>query len=90
MKDFRQIKEWKKMNFWIYENWQAANKTVIHKATCIYCNNGQGTGKEINKGQNGKWIGPFTSFNDAKLGAAKLKRKENLLCNVCNLSQDSN
>lgn len=78
------------MNFWIYENWRAANKTVIHKATCVFCKNGQGFRKENNTEQNGKWHGPFSTLDEAKIGAKKLNRKENLLCEVCNPSQDSN
>lgn len=74
-------------NFWIYENWLGTeDKSVIHRAGCPLCNNGKGS----NETTQGLWVGPFSTLQEAKVGATKLNRKENLLCNVCNPSQDSN
>lgn len=33
------------MSFYIYENWQADDKAVIHKGSCSFCNEGEGTGR---------------------------------------------
>lgn len=71
------------MNFWIYENWRADDKTVIHKENCNCCNYGHGTGKGTCGEKNGRWHGPFTSFNNAKTEANKLKRKKHLECQRC-------
>ena len=30
------------MRYYVYENWTAEHKAVIHKGTCRYCNEGQG------------------------------------------------
>lgn len=61
--------------FWIYENWVAEKKAVIHKANCSYCNNGQGTQKNKLGNKNGKWHGPFNSYEEAKEIADRLECK---------------
>lgn len=73
--------------FWVYENWwNPEDKSVIHRAGCPVCNNGKGS-KEI---KQGIWHGQFATYDEAKTEAAKLNRKENLECKVCNPSQNSN
>ena len=50
--------------FYFYSNWQANQKNKIHKATCSFCC--YGTGRNLqnapNRGENGVWIGPFSTL----------------------------
>ena len=57
------------MSFWVYENWTAEHKAVIHTGGCGNCNDGQGC-HELRRGsQNGRWLGPFDSFQAANRAA---------------------
>jgi hypothetical protein len=62
------------MSFWVYENWTADNKAVIHRGDCSFCNNGAGVHKVKTDGRNGRWHGPFTTCNAALKAAQNLKR----------------
>ena len=42
------------MAFWIYENWTAENKAVIHRGDCSFCNEGKGIHSEKEEGRNGR------------------------------------
>ncbi len=33
--------------FWVYENWVAEKKAVVHRTECGHCQNGQGAHKNI-------------------------------------------
>jgi len=58
--------------YWVYENW-THEKAVIHRSNCSYCNEGRG----IHPGsgpRNGRWHGPFPSFEAAHQAAARLPR----------------
>lgn len=57
------------MRYYIYENWTAKNKAVIHRGTCGYCNEGRGCHENPLGSRNGRWHGPFDSIEEAK-GAA--------------------
>lgn len=70
--------------FWIYENWVAEKKAIIHKCNCSYCNNGKGTQKNKLGNKNGKWHGPFDSYEDAKIFAYGLEERVVRPCRVCN------
>lgn len=51
------------MEYWTYENWRAhGHRAKVHFGHCGHCNHGQGThgGGET---PNGKWHGPFGSFD---------------------------
>ena len=72
--------------FWIYENWVAEKKAVIHKANCSYCNNGQGTQKNKLGNKNGRWHGPFNSYEEVKVVADGLEDREVRDCRSCNPS----
>jgi len=58
------------MQFWIYQNWRAESKAVIHRADCRQCNDGKGCHKNIHGNRNGQWLGPFSTL-DAAESAAK-------------------
>ena len=60
--------------FYIYENWRADNKTVIHQGTCGNCNDGRGCQDNPLGNKNGKWHGPFESLEEAEEAAMKIDR----------------
>lgn len=39
----------------VYENWRADNKAVVHKSSCLFCNNGNGVRTNTEDNANGKW-----------------------------------
>lgn len=41
-------------NYWVYENWVAEKKAVIHTAQCSHCDSGNGTRKHLHGNKNGK------------------------------------
>lgn len=47
------------MEFWVYENWRAYNKAVIHTGICGNCNHGRGCHTNPLGNANGQWHGPF-------------------------------
>lgn len=63
------------MNYWIYENWTVVKggRTTIHTGDCSYCNEGQGMDKIKDPDRNGKWHGPFESYENAKKRALGLR-----------------
>jgi len=62
------------MTFYVYENWRAENKVVIHRADCPRCNYGQGTKKTKPSGKNDAWHGPFATYREAESKANSLGR----------------
>ncbi len=62
------------MSYWIYENWTAENKTVIHDGSCGYCNNGNGCHANPLGNKNGKWHGPFGTVTAAEAAAKATQR----------------
>jgi hypothetical protein len=62
------------MNYWVYENWVAESKAVIHAGECALCNDGAGTGRNTQGTLNGKWHGPFESPDRAEIGAHQTGR----------------
>jgi len=57
------------MSYWVYENWRAENKAVIHDGSCGNCKNGQGCHDNPLGDLNGRWIGPFKTLADAERAA---------------------
>lgn len=54
------------MKFYIYENWRAHGHTMrIHVGSCSFCRDGTGIHRET-RGGNGKWHGPFDSYQNAR------------------------
>lgn len=62
------------MAFYVYENWTAEHKAVIHKGTCGYCKEGKGCHKNPLGNKNGKWHGPFDSLEEAEKTAKNTGR----------------
>jgi Domain of unknown function (DUF4145) len=63
------------MPYWVYENWTAEHKAVIHDAACGYCNDGAGCHPNPLGTQNGKWHGPFDSLQTAQEAARATGRQ---------------
>ena len=62
------------MSYFVYENWTAEHKAVIHAGDCGYCNHGQGCHPNPLGIRNGKWHGPFDALARAKSAASKTGR----------------
>ncbi len=71
------------MSFYVYENWVAAKKAVIHKGTCSFCNNGEGTGRNMLGEENGRWHGAFDNYETAKIFAQSLRDRIFKNCSFC-------
>jgi len=56
-------------DFYIYENWAHEHMARVHYAQCSQCNYGNGTHGNSST-RNGRWLGPFDSF-DAAVEAAR-------------------
>lgn len=71
------------MNYYIYDNWQAADRESpkIHKWNCGYCNMGFGMHPNANRGEHGVWIGPFIEIEYAR---NYFQLKFNFPLNECN------
>lgn len=68
-------------SYYVYENWVADNKAMIHFENCPFCNYGKGT--HGNSGtHNGRWLGPFSSFESARK-AAKETGRQVKICGKC-------
>jgi hypothetical protein len=62
------------MTYWVYENWRAENKAVIHHASCGYCNDGRGCHDNPCGNRNGKWHRPFSTYEEAEKTAKNTGR----------------
>ena len=82
---FKKLKEYK-MIYFVYENWwgyEYIHHARVHFAHCSHCNNGRGRkGIQDVADSMSQWLGPFSSFHQAK-DAAKQTRKQVSLCGVC-------
>ncbi len=68
-------------SYYVYENWVAEKKAVIHFGSCSFCNQGKGTHPDSST-RNGRWLGPFTSFLSAEK-AAKDTGRQVRTCKKC-------
>lgn len=59
------------MKYYIYRNWVAEKKAVIHRADCGYCKGGKGCHFNPLGDRNGKWSGPYNKLTDAVTEASK-------------------
>ena len=71
------------MSYYIYRNWVAEKKAVIHRADCGYCNNGKGCHVNPLGDKNGKWFGPFHKLIDAVREASKKYEGRTLKSKKC-------
>ena len=73
--------------YYIYRNWAAAKKAVIHKANCSYCNYGKGLQNNRRGDKNGAWSQEYKTYEDAKKDAEKPYKSHDDLevknCDVC-------
>jgi hypothetical protein len=68
------------MKYYIYENWTAKDKAVIHRGTCGYCNEGRGCHQNPLGNRNGRWHGPFDTFEEARKTAQNTGRTVQVHC----------
>lgn len=72
------------MNYYVYANWRADNKAVIHVGDCGHCNEGKGQNRSKSRGtENGIWSNPFRSYEEAKRYALSLNMAKVLDCKLC-------
>lgn len=70
------------MTYYVYENWRAhGHQSRVHRAECGQCNNGCGVAGGT-RSDNGKWHGPYGTFNEADDVSRKLPG-EHHLCKIC-------
>lgn len=69
--------------YYIYENWVAEKKVVIHKGVCSFCNNGEGVQKNPLENSNGRWHGPFNSYEYTKKFAQSIHNRKLKECSFC-------
>lgn len=70
------------MTFWVYENWVAESKAVIHRGYCGHCNEGKGQNKPKEEGVCGQWHGPYPTYELAYNRAKSTKRTVKH-CGIC-------
>lgn len=69
--------------YWVYENWTAEKKAVIHLSTCGSCNDGGGCHANSRGDRNGRWHGPFETLVDAEGFASSLGERTVRKCSRC-------
>ena len=62
------------MNYYVYENWIAENKAVIHRGSCGNCKEGKGCHQNPLGNKNGKWSPLFESIEEAERFAIETGR----------------
>jgi hypothetical protein len=60
--------------YYVYENWTAEHKAVIHCGICGNCNDGLGCHANPLGRRNGVWHGPFHSLEEAQRAATATGR----------------
>ena len=61
--------------YWVYENWTAEHKAVVHAGACGFCKHGHGTDRRKPRGDaNGKWRGPYPTVAVANAAAQRTGR----------------
>ena len=71
------------MTYYVYENWRAeGHKARIHFSNCPSCNDGVGVHPDASD-ENGQWLGPFETFQDA-FEAAQRTEGQVSACQRCN------
>ncbi|MGN0728887.1 hypothetical protein [Treponema sp.] len=76
----------KNIQFWVYENFRKLHARV-HLRNCSCCNDGAGTNKIKGK-ENGKWVDPFNTYNEAENEAKRFIKEKNcedkkINCSFC-------
>ena len=71
------------MSYFIYRNWVAEKKAVIHKGVCGMCKNGRGCHTNPLGNKNGEWSKEFKTFSDAKKEASVTYQGRRLKVRFC-------
>lgn len=53
------------MPYWVFENWTAKHKAVIHRSDCPDCKERWEDDENAPGNQGGRWHGPFETVNVA-------------------------
>ena len=61
------------MSYYVYENWTAEHKAVIHRGSCGNCNEGRGCHKNPLCGRNGRWHGAPLIHLEKHKGQLKIR-----------------
>ena len=69
--------------YWVYENWVAEKKAVIHRADCGHCREGEGSNPNRLGDKNGCWHGPFPDYRTAHDAAVALPDRDARDCGHC-------
>ena len=69
--------------YWVYENWVAEKKAVVHRADCGFCRDGQGSHPNKLGNKNGCWHGPFADYQSAYDAAVNLEDRVVRDCARC-------
>ena len=69
------------MRYWVYENW-VNDKAFVHESTCSFCNDGEGCHGTENS-NDGRWLGPFSTFSGALERARNTSRNNVRGCKIC-------
>jgi len=83
--DLPEISAAGRQTYYVYENWTAEDKAIIHFSDCGSCNDGRGIhdpGRKID-GKHGKWHGPFHTYEEALEAATRTGREDVRGCKVC-------
>jgi hypothetical protein len=62
------------MAYWVYENWRAEHKAIIHRGECGNCKHGHGCHPSSLGNSNGRWLGPFDTLAKATAQATTTGR----------------
>ncbi len=69
------------MGYYIYYS-KKFREARIHYGHCPQCNHGYVVEETITPRQNGKWLGPFSSYREAEIAAGRAKA-EVVVCSQC-------
>ena len=56
--------------FWVYRN-VPNDRVIIHRASCGFCNDGEGLHRQMAYGNGLDWVGPFATLEGAWREAQK-------------------
>jgi len=78
------------MTYYIYRNWVADKKAVIHRTSCGHCNGGKGGHRNLLGDKNGKWFGPYPTIEAAQKEARQAYEGMQLNVKECNVCKPAN
>lgn len=72
----------KKDKYFVYENWQAENKAVVHISSCGHSREGHNRLNDYTA-PNDRWFGYFETLSEAITFASLLPNRQLKLCGHC-------